>query len=166
VCHRWCELVGLKSTSSRRGAFGLLHRGALKKITQLSMGLPSLQSRWFEHLLEEDCCSGDILDCPREERRMTVIVVVADLVVDFVSSSLSHATIIVVLEFLLECYTVVPVTVAPPRASFQALGVAPARAMLALEVMAWLHVQRLRHRARCVRPHFHWGFLRGLPHRT
>jgi hypothetical protein len=40
---------------------------------------------------------------------MTVVVVVADSVVDFLSSSLSRATIIVVLEFLLECCTVVPV---------------------------------------------------------
>jgi hypothetical protein len=81
-----------------------LHHDALKKGMQLSMGLPSLQSRWFEHLPEEDCRSGDVLACPGEERQMTVVIVVADLVVDVVSSSSSRAAIIAALELLLECY--------------------------------------------------------------
>jgi hypothetical protein len=84
--------------SPRRGGFGLLHRGALKKGTQLSMGLLSLQSRWFGHLSEEDCLG--------EERRMiTVIVVVVDSTVNVMSSSSSRAAIIAALELLLECCT-------------------------------------------------------------
>jgi hypothetical protein len=92
--------------SPRRGGFGLLHRGALKKGTQLSVGLLSLQSRWFGHLSEEDCYNSDILACLGEERRMiTVIVVVVDSTVNVMSSSSSRAAIIAALELLLECCT-------------------------------------------------------------
>jgi hypothetical protein len=42
MCCRWCRLVGLGSTPSRREAFGLLHRGTLEKGTQLPVGLSPL----------------------------------------------------------------------------------------------------------------------------
>jgi hypothetical protein len=65
---QWCGLVRLRPVSSRHRAFALLHRGALKKGMLLSMGLSSLQSRWFGHLSVEDCHNSDIFACPGEER--------------------------------------------------------------------------------------------------
>jgi hypothetical protein len=95
---RQCELVRLRPTLPRCGAFGLRHHGTLKEGTQLLMGSPSLRGQWFEHRLEEDCHSGNVLARLSKEWWMITTIVIIDVPVDIASPASSHATVIATSE--------------------------------------------------------------------
>jgi hypothetical protein len=77
---------------------------------------------------------------------MITTIVVADATVDVVSSMLSRAAIVATPELLLERRVLLcQRTVAPPQAFSQAPGVALVGAVIAPQVVAWLHRLRAWH---------------------
>ena len=87
---------------SRRGAFGLLYRGGLEKVSELAVDPSPLHGRGLRHRSDKHRCCRDVLASAFEDRGLLAPYVIVDAVVDVTSPPPGYSTITVTPLLLLE----------------------------------------------------------------